>query len=246
MKIEKVNDHQIRCTLTHEDLASRKLKISELAYGSKKAKDLFKDMMEMANMEYGFETDNIPLMVEAIPINSDCIVLIITKVEDPDELDTRFSKFAPGLSFDDATGKAVEDDDDDSDDVATDVHLSDIYELFEKYKDMASASSNDTQNEVPKDPSMAFIFPSIISFMDIAQKAVYCFNGQSSLYRMGDCDKYLLVIRKGKMSFSDFVKACNLLEEYSEKNNKYFSEAYISEHFEAVCKDNAIETMARL
>lgn len=38
MKIEKVNDHQIRCTLTREDLASRKLKLSELAYGSKKQK----------------------------------------------------------------------------------------------------------------------------------------------------------------------------------------------------------------
>ncbi len=32
----------------------------------------------------------IPLMIEAIPISMDSIVLIITKVEDPDELDTRF------------------------------------------------------------------------------------------------------------------------------------------------------------
>lgn len=30
MKIEKVNDHQIRCTLTKADLADRELKISEL------------------------------------------------------------------------------------------------------------------------------------------------------------------------------------------------------------------------
>ena len=32
MKIEKINDNQIRCTLTHADLAARNLKISELAY----------------------------------------------------------------------------------------------------------------------------------------------------------------------------------------------------------------------
>ena len=37
MKIEKVNDHQIRCTLTREDLADRELKLSELAYGTEKA-----------------------------------------------------------------------------------------------------------------------------------------------------------------------------------------------------------------
>ena len=31
MKIEKVNDNQIRCTLTREDLEDRHIKISELA-----------------------------------------------------------------------------------------------------------------------------------------------------------------------------------------------------------------------
>lgn len=36
MKIEKVNEHQIRCTLTREDLLNRELKISELAYGTEK------------------------------------------------------------------------------------------------------------------------------------------------------------------------------------------------------------------
>ena len=36
MKIEKMNDHQIRCTLTSEDLATRNIKLSELAYGSEK------------------------------------------------------------------------------------------------------------------------------------------------------------------------------------------------------------------
>ena len=34
-------------------------------------------------------------MIEAIPITADSIVLIITKVEDPEELDTRFSRFTP-------------------------------------------------------------------------------------------------------------------------------------------------------
>ena len=33
-------------------------------------------------------------MIEAIPVNAESIILIITKVEDPEELDT-FSKFAP-------------------------------------------------------------------------------------------------------------------------------------------------------
>ena len=94
MKIEKISDNQIRCTLNKSDLVSRHLKISELAYGSEKAKELFRDMMQQAAYEFGFETDDIPLMIEAIPVSSDCIILIVTKVEDPEELDTRFSRFS--------------------------------------------------------------------------------------------------------------------------------------------------------
>ena len=95
MKIERVNENQIRCTLNKDDLASRQLKISELAYGSDKAKELFRDMMQQASYEVGFDAEDIPLMIEAIPISADCIVLIVTKVENPEELDTRFSKFSP-------------------------------------------------------------------------------------------------------------------------------------------------------
>ena len=49
MKIEKVNDHQIRCTLTREDLADRELKLSELACGTEKAKDLVRDVMQQGS-----------------------------------------------------------------------------------------------------------------------------------------------------------------------------------------------------
>ena len=95
MKIEKINENQIRCTLTREDLELHQIRLSELAYGSERAKKLFRDMMEQAQLEFGFEADNIPLMIEAIPVTTDSIILIITKVEDPEELDTRFSKFTP-------------------------------------------------------------------------------------------------------------------------------------------------------
>ena len=97
MKLERVNDHQIRCTLTKADLADRQLKLSELAYGTEKAKNLFRDMMQQASYELGFEANDIPLMIEAIPLSSESIILIITKVEDPDELDTRFANFAPNI-----------------------------------------------------------------------------------------------------------------------------------------------------
>ena len=101
MKIERINENQIRCTLNKSDLASRQLKINELAYGSDKAKELFRDMMQQASYELGFEAEDTPLMIEAIPVSSECIVLIVTKVDNPEELDTLFSRFSPSDSDDD-------------------------------------------------------------------------------------------------------------------------------------------------
>ena len=95
MKIERINENQIRCTLSNFDLSVRNMNLGELAYGSEKARNLFREMIQRAANEVGFEAEDIPLMVEAIPMANESVMLIITKMEDPEELDTRFSKFSP-------------------------------------------------------------------------------------------------------------------------------------------------------
>ena len=112
MKLERLNENQIRCTLTSEDLASRHIRLAELAYGSEKARSLFRDMMTQARTKLGFDAENIPLMIEAIPVSSDSIILVITKVEDPEELDTRFARFAPNPGSDAKNTPPIEDADD--------------------------------------------------------------------------------------------------------------------------------------
>ena len=82
MKIEKISENQIRCTLSHQDLIERELKISELAYGSEKTRTLFKDMMQQASYEFGFEADNIPLMIEAIPVSMETLMNLMTDSPD--------------------------------------------------------------------------------------------------------------------------------------------------------------------
>ncbi len=96
MKIEKINDRQIRCVLTKEDLENRKIKLSELVCGGEKARGLFRDMMLRASRELGFSLNNNPLMIEAVPTGKDQLVLIITRVDDPGELDTRFRNLSGG------------------------------------------------------------------------------------------------------------------------------------------------------
>ena len=66
MKIERINENQIRCTLSNFDLSVRNVNLNELAYGSEKARNLFREMIQRASREVGFEAEDIPLMVDAM------------------------------------------------------------------------------------------------------------------------------------------------------------------------------------
>lgn len=150
MKLERLSENQIRCTLNKADLADRDLLLNELAYGTDKAKELFRDMMEQAAEELGFEVNDIPLMIEAIPVNPDCLILIITKVEDPEELDTRFSRLSKYTNIEiDNTDEVSENEEEQEDslelfDNASSLldAISDIVENIEQVKKQSESGSN--------------------------------------------------------------------------------------------------------
>lgn len=256
MKIEKVNEHQIRCTLTREDLANRELKISELAYGTEKAKTLFRDMMRQASFECGFEAEDIPLMIEAIPLSSECIVLIITKVEDPEELDTRFSKFAPSVHENDDYDEAQDDLADVFSDGADEVlnmlrkmSTSDTSELPAKAVPAGeSAQRTITKDNSPAQPSSRlFSFATLHDVTRLAHIAAPSYKGMNTLYKDESAGCYLLLIDADKQSASDFNRICNLISEYGRPEKAVLSaKAYLEEHYEPLIKDHAIESLAQI
>ena len=91
MKIERISESQIKFVLNKTDLLEKDIKITELAYGSEKAQTLFREMMERAYTECGFEAENTPLMIEAIPVTMDSIMIIVSKVSGNDDIETKFN-----------------------------------------------------------------------------------------------------------------------------------------------------------
>lgn len=242
MKIEKVNENQIRCTLTREDLASRELKISELAYGTEKAKTLFRDMMQQANFEFGFEAEDIPLMIEAIPLNAECIVLIITKVEDPEELDTRFSRFAPSVTED-------EDYEDDKDYEEHEEHreMLDLFRRLQETKaDAAVSDKSPVENaEDEKLRTRIFRFDSLQQVMAAAAVTGSRFQGRSTLYKDEREQKYLLVLTQGEAGRDDFDRASNMISEYGALQRAMpASRTFLEEHYEALVSENALQLLS--
>lgn len=265
MKIEKVNENQIRCTLTQQDLANRNLKLSELAYGTEKAKMLFHDMMQQANYEFGFEAEDIPLMIEAIPVSAEAIILLITKVEYPEELDTRFSKFSD----------MPEDYDDYSDQGGSDIiaeGADDILGLFRKISEekraaeASEASKNfvplrDTLKQsqapeipvsqedfsVPVDLTKMFIFHNLADISRLAKILNGFYDGENTLYKEPGTRSYYLMVHKSSHSPEVFNKVCNILSEYAHQGAvNSATEAYFEEHFTMLCANNALQTFATL
>lgn len=251
MKIEKVNENQIRCTLTREDLADRELKISELAYGTEKAKNLFRDMMQQASYECGFEAEDIPLMIEAIPLNSECIVLIITKVEDPEELDTRFSKFAPSVH-----------DEEDLEDIVNEITegADDVLDLFKKLHDSRKADAGEAvppasrkQPSLPKEEedgdlsglTRIFAFDSLRSLFKLSGMLAGSYNGENSLYKDESEGLYLLVVSGSGHTPREFNRVCNILSEYgSVRKSLPASRSYLEEHYTPVIAEHALQSLA--
>lgn len=254
MKIEKVNEQQIRCTLTREDLLTRELKISELAYGTEKAKNLFRDLMQQAAYECGFEAEDIPLMIEAIPLNAECIVLIVTKVEDPEELDTRFAKFAPSIHDDDFDPEENE-----SNEALMEAFADSADEVLNLLRRMngmeevpvpsRSSSGNTAKPSLPekeKAVSRLYSFRSLREITRLA-KVLGSFRGTNVLYKDEAGGNYLLLVTPGEQDTADYNRLCSLISEYGRlEKTASATRAYLEEHFEPLIRDNAVETLAKI
>lgn len=244
MKIEKINDNQIRCTLTRADLAERQLHLSELAYGTEKARSLFHDMMQQAAYEFGFEAEDIPLMIEAIPASSDSIVLIITKVEDPDELDTRFSKFAPSPSGD--TGLKNYESLDKLEGAET------LLNLLGKVKEKMDAAKQEALPEKPPvkediESFRLFSFATMDHVLKASQLLGTMYHGSNTLYKDTAENMFILVMMQGDHSMNDFNRICNMLTEYGNlEKTSAATLAFLEEHCDTLVMNDAVQQLSTI
>lgn len=244
MKIERVNDNQIRCTLNSLDLSSRNLNLGELAYGSEKARNLFREMIQKASNEVGFDAEDIPLMVEAIPLSNESVMLVITKIEDPEELDSRFAKFAPiseedsfiSSSFNNEYLEGAED-------------LLDFLTMDDESPDEIS------EDKIVKEPQVVpvkvstriYSFNSLDEVISASKSIGQVYTGISTLYKKPDTYHYYLVLKSEMMSVETFNRVCNILAEYGTKVKcEYTTESYYQEHYEIMISNHALQSLYQL
>ena len=234
MKIEKIDDNSIKCTLSSLDLSSRNINLRDMTYGSQAAKRLFNEMMQKAKEEVGFSIENTPLMIEAIPLQGGAVQLIISKVDDPEELDTRFSKFSAAGSG--QNGWISE--------LATQI-LEGAQGLMKQLKETEEEPGVAEEKKESGDEGIRlYRFRTLDRVIDAAKAVSYCDLGANSLYKAEDKKGYYLSLHSKGEDIDSLNRAANLLLEYGERvNGGSATEAYYKEHMEQLIQENALQKL---
>lgn len=258
MKIERVNENQIKCLLNKNDLSARNINIETLTYGTEEANKLFNEVLEQARSKFDFFPENAPLIIEAIPLKGDNLSITFTKSEDPEELDTRFSKFTP-------TPEDVESAVKEAMALTTDKlnKANEILNLLSSFKDallnqamLNNANTQPVSNERNKtnphetknrtdDIMLVFVFENIDKLISLCKILAPKYHGKSFVYRRNT--EFYLLINNSEHTPEEFNQICNIICEYGAHTNlNKNTKAYFSEHYETILENDAISQLATL
>lgn len=217
MKIEKISDTQVKFTLTHSDLSERNIKMTELAYGSEKTQELFREMMEQAMLECNFYAENnTPLMIEAIPVSSESVMIIVTKVPAGEDFDKRFNLTAEVLE-EKKFMKAP---------------------LFNHHNGKKQDKPGDSP--VKESPYLIYSFDSLDEAGEAASLISSIYSGESSLYK--EKRKFFIVLGKKPDSPEINARVESIMTEFSKKQEPSYL-PFLQEYGEIIIKSEAVMTL---
>lgn len=237
MLIEKLNDNQIKCTLSVDDLRERHITVSELSYGTEQARSLFHEMLDEAAARFGFQAEDVPITIDAIPSRSGGLVLLITKSEMVEELDSHLARFSEGSPEDlipaDSEGFSAD-------------------EILDETGKKADSKKTDSKLEEPPIETQAdeqdilriYCFKELDEIIGLAGVFHNLYSGQNSLYRDPRENVYYLAMHQSWHTPDEFNRICNMMAEYAASCSARKSrEAYMKEHFKCIIAETALQRL---
>lgn len=88
MKIEKINENMIKVTISINDLEERNIDLNALNYNSPAAQELFWDMMEQAEEQFGFNLSDSQLIIEPMPDSNEGFIITITRMDEDGDFES--------------------------------------------------------------------------------------------------------------------------------------------------------------
>lgn len=93
MKFEKVNNDKIKITLSTADLEANDIDFHSFMSNSNETQSLFLSVLDKAEKDYGFSTDNYQLKVETLALDNGNFILTITRSKSQESTETTKKRF---------------------------------------------------------------------------------------------------------------------------------------------------------
>ncbi len=229
MKIERLSENQMRFTVWRQELEDNDIDISDIA-GNKsgKADELLKMLMNRAKDEFGFETESAPLVVEAMQVDQECMVFLVTKLEEGAEIDPKYE------------------------------YIQKLKEGLKQNINLLSPSKEPTvegfierpAEKEKKDnilPYVIYTFTDIEKLITVAKKTENFYRSNNTLYITPDDVTYFLVASHNNNTDGEFRLLCRQLREFGKPYDfNYATKYYMDEHYRLVIRDSALQVLAEL
>lgn len=220
MNIERLNDNQIKATLDQSDLDKWNIRISDLASGSPQAKEVLKEMIVKASEDLDFHIDNVPLVVEAVPVSHDKLVLVVTRVEEPEDLLDKMPLLNNLLNLD--------------------------IEIDEDELPLPPSKKGTAKEDAPCDCRL-YYYDELDDACRMASCIHRLFRGNSALYKDSDSGEFYLVLERNGQDPKEFDEACAVASEYGHHMRATnYTRAFFDEHFRCIFAEDAVGMLAEL
>lgn len=222
MKLERINDNQIRITLDPHDFDDFDVSVVDLLTDREgKAKEFIETLMGMAKDDLNFEAEGSPIMVEVTQTGKDAIVLMVTKVD-------KDTKLRPGISNapEVAVGEQAE-----AEDSKDEIPLPNI--------PIPAA-----ENEKTITPSFGVCrFNDLDDVIRVAKMAENYYDSDNSLYKDGD--SYYLMYTRSRNTEDEFRMLSSQAREFGDPTVfHYASRYYLEEHYSLIIPNEALQLLA--
>ncbi|HAH18352.1 MAG TPA: hypothetical protein DCL29_05020 [Eubacterium sp.] len=231
MKLEKLSENSIRCTIDRKEFETYKIKLGEIINGNGNAPKFFKEIIYKAHEQFGFEPNNFPLIIEATANIPDNIVFTITKVNTEEEMEKMKKIVAMNQ-------KKFQNN------LLNNIHnVEDMDDLIQEIEDYKNNDATDEGDDFEE--SVIFMFSNVDNLITSAKQVDGIYKGVSDLYEIEG--NYVLLLDAELEDAESYQYSCDIISEYAD--DTLFSDltqSIILEHFEPVIEGDALTQLAKL
>ena len=248
MKIKRINENTISCTITPEDLKANGFELDDFFDRKKEAVEFIRQTVAQIAISENFDLQGelTTMRVSVLPDHS--LNLLITREDSKEGAASQVRRLARSI-FDSIISKAAEKasekagkEETAGGDKASDGLVKSLLAENAENKDLAESGDKKEENTPVRRDAFMFSFFSVRDAMDCVKVFAGAGPVDSSFYYLREDDTYFLIVRRTGETPAGFEKCALSANEFGEfvtSEEQYI--AFVAEHGVCVAREHAIE-----